>query len=94
MTADAAPAYAMELVGYVAAVLTTVSFFPQVHKIWRKKRADDISATAFAAFGLGVLLWLIYGLALHSWPIILANAVTLVLIVAILVLVVRYRVDR
>lgn len=80
-----------DLAGYCAAILTTVSFLPQVLKIWRTKRADDISTAAFAAFGLGVLLWLIYGLALRSWPIILANAVTLVLVLFILVLTLRYR---
>lgn len=80
-----------ELVGYSAALLTTVSFLPQVHKIWRSKRADDLSAPAFGAFSLGVLLWLIYGIALDSWPIILANGVTLVLTLAILLLTARYR---
>ncbi|MCU0735494.1 MAG: SemiSWEET transporter [Methylotetracoccus sp.] len=80
-----------DLVGYVAALLTTLSFLPQVLKIWRTKRADDISAPAFAAFSLGVVLWLIYGLALRSWPIILANGVTLLLTMAILALTARYR---
>ncbi len=80
-----------ELAGYLAAALTTLSFLPQVYKIWRTKRADDISAPAFAAFSLGVLLWLIYGLALRAWPIILANGVTLLLTIGILVLTARYR---
>lgn len=80
-----------ELVGYLAALLTTLSFLPQVYKIWRTKRADDISAPAFAAFSLGVVLWLIYGLALGSWPIIAANGVTLLLTAAILALTARYR---
>jgi MtN3 and saliva related transmembrane protein len=80
-----------EIVGYCAALLTTLSFLPQVHKIWRFKRADDISAPAFTAFSLGVLLWLFYGIALGSWPIILANGITLILTLGILVLTARYR---
>ncbi len=80
-----------ELVGYLAALLTTLSFLPQVHKIWRTKRADDISAPAFGAFSLGVVLWLIYGLALRSWPIVVANSVTLLLTITILALTARYR---
>lgn len=80
-----------EFVGYCAALLTTLSFLPQVHKIWISKRADDISAPAFTAFSLGVLLWLLYGIALGSWPIILANGVTLMLTLGILVLTARYR---
>lgn len=80
-----------EIVGYCAALLTTLSFLPQVHKIWRSKRADDISAPAFAAFSLGIVLWLLYGIALGSWPIILANGITLILTLGILVLTARYR---
>lgn len=82
-----------EWTGYCAAILTTLSFLPQVLKICRTKRADDISAPAFAAFGLGVVLWLIYGVALQSRPIMFANSVTLILVALILVLTLRYR-DR
>ncbi len=85
------PTSLTEFVGYCAALLTTLSFLPQVHKIWVSKRADDISAPAFTAFSLGVLLWLLYGIALGSWPIILANGVTLILTLGILVLTARYR---
>ncbi|MGC8550469.1 MAG: SemiSWEET transporter [Acidobacteriaceae bacterium] len=74
------------LAGYCAAVLTTVSFVPQLLRVWRLRSARDISLTMFLAFSLGVFLWLVYGISLHSIPIILANGLTLALSLAILVL--------
>jgi MtN3 and saliva related transmembrane protein len=79
------------ILGFLAGTLTTLSFVPQVHKAWRSKRCDDLSLGMLLAFGLGVLLWLIYGLLLWASPIIWANAVTLALIVALLVLKAKYR---
>ena len=80
-----------DLLGYVAATLTTFSFVPQVLKIWRRKRADDLSIPAFSAFFLGVLLWVIYASSIRAWPVLIANAVTLVLAAAVLVLSWKYR---
>ena len=79
------------LLGFAAGTLTTLSFVPQVHKAWRSKRCDDLSLGMLLAFGAGVFLWLIYGLVLRDLPIILANAVTLALILALLWLKARYR---
>lgn len=79
------------LLGFAAGTLTTLSFVPQVHKAWRSKRCDDLSLSMLLAFGAGVLLWLIYGLVLRKSPIIVANAVTLVLILVLLILKFRYR---
>lgn len=79
------------ILGFLAGTLTTLSFVPQVHKAWRSKRCDDLSLGMLLAFGTGVLLWLVYGLVLWASPIIWANAVTLALIVALLVLKARYR---
>jgi len=76
--------------GFLAGTLTTLSFVPQVHKAWRSKRCDDLSLGMLVAFGTGVLLWLVYGVALGSSPIIVANAVTLALIVALLWMKARY----
>jgi MtN3 and saliva related transmembrane protein len=78
------------LLGFAAGTLTTLSFVPQVHKAWRSKHCDDLSLSMLLAFGLGVFLWLVYGVALRSSPIIVANAVTLALIVALVVLKGRY----
>ena len=78
------------LLGFAAGTLTTLSFVPQVHKAWRSKRCEDLSLGMLLAFGAGVFLWLIYGLELRDLPIILANAVTLALILVLLWLKSRY----
>jgi MtN3 and saliva related transmembrane protein len=77
--------------GLLAAALTTFSFLPQVIKTWRSKSAEDLSLGTFSMFCAGVLCWLIYGLLIEDLPIILANAVTLVLAGAVLVQAVVYR---
>lgn len=67
------------LLGLLAGVLTTVAFIPQVIKTWRTHATHDISLATFAIFTAGVLTWLVYGLLVGDWPIIIANAVTFVL---------------
>lgn len=74
----------IQLLGSTAGMLTTVAFLPQVVKTWRSRSAGDISTITFAMFAIGVALWLIYGLLLSLWPIVIANGVTLVLAAAIL----------
>lgn len=76
--------------GLTAATLTTSSFVPQLTKVVRTKSAADLSYGMFAAFSVGIGLWLVYGLLRHDVPVIAANSVTLVLSVAILVLKSRY----
>ncbi len=83
-----------DLIGALAGAFTTISFVPQVVKTWRTGSAEDISLFMFTLFSVGVLLWLIYGLALHSLPIILANGITLVLALTMLVLKIRYSLRR
>jgi MtN3 and saliva related transmembrane protein len=82
---------AIDGIGYAAAMLTTFSFIPQVVKSWRSRSTDDISATMLVAFTTGVALWLCYGLALGSVPVILANGITLALSTALVLLKVRGR---
>jgi MtN3 and saliva related transmembrane protein len=74
------------LIGMLAGILTTLAFLPQVVKTWRTRSADDISAGMLLLFSSGLVLWLIYGIAIASLPIILANAVTLLLTFAILLM--------
>jgi MtN3 and saliva related transmembrane protein len=81
---------ATEMIGTVAAVCTTISFAPQLVRVLRRKSADDISLGMFLFFSLGVFLWLIYGIRIHSLPVMEANAITLVLSVAILILKLHY----
>jgi MtN3 and saliva related transmembrane protein len=81
----------IDLLGYAAGMLTTYAFWPQLQKTWASKSADDVSLGMLAIFSAGVFLWFLYGLVLHSWPIILTNAITLLLTGAILLLKLRYR---
>ena len=78
------------LIGFIAATLTTISFVPQVIKIWRSRSTHDVSLGMYALFTLGVAMWLAYGLLIHSWPVILANFVTLLLAGAVLVLKLKF----
>ena len=73
-----------DILGMLAGTLTTVSFVPQVIKTWRSRSAGDISFGMFLLFSLGVVLWLMYGLAIHSLPVIVSNVVTLALSLSII----------
>jgi MtN3 and saliva related transmembrane protein len=70
--------------GYLAASLTTLSFVPQALLTLRTREVHGISAVMYGIFTIGVALWLAYGWRLGEWPIIIANAVTLVLAATIL----------
>ena len=80
-----------EIVGYAAAFLTTSSFVPQAVHTFKTKDVRGISLTMYSTFVVGITLWLIYGLLLNAWPIVLANTITLTLAVAILAMKLRYR---
>ncbi len=82
--------YAQEWIGGIAATLTTCSFIPQVWKVWRTRHTKDISLIMYSLFSAGVALWLIYGVLLFSWPIIVANAITLLLAGTVLALKLRF----
>jgi MtN3 and saliva related transmembrane protein len=77
-------------VGLIAGALTTLAFIPQVLKTWKSKHARDISLSMFAIFSFGVLLWLLYGIQIEAWPVIIANAVTLVMSLTILIFKIKY----
>ena len=78
-------------VGYAAATLTTASFVPQALHTFRTKDVRGISLAMYSAFVVGILLWLVYGLLLAAWPIVVANAVTLTLATTILAMKLKYR---
>lgn len=84
------PVWAVNPVGYVAATATTFSFVPQLVRVLRVRSAREISLSMFLIFSAGVSLWLVYGVFIHSWPVIASNGLTLVLAVSILLLKVRY----
>ena len=84
----------MELVtaiGFTAGALTTIAFWPQLRRTWMTKSADDVSLAMLLTFTTGVFLWFVYGLLLHSCPIIVTNVVTFLLTAAILVLKLRFK---
>ncbi len=74
-----------DTLGYCAAALTTGAFVPQAVLTLRTRDVSGISLHMYGAFTAGVALWLAYGIVLREWPIVAANAVTLVLGVTILV---------
>ncbi len=74
----------VELVGFAAATLTTCAFVPQVLMVWRQRGAPGISTGMYIMFTVGIALWLAYGLALRSWPMVIANGITLLLALCIL----------
>lgn len=77
-------------IGMMAAFCTTLSFVPQLIRVWQLRSAREISLAMFLVFSLGVFLWLLYGILIHSAPVILANGATLALSLAILTLKVRF----
>jgi MtN3 and saliva related transmembrane protein len=77
--------------GLIAGALTTVAFIPQVVKIWKSKHTLDISLGMFSILSVGVFLWLLYGIQLGALPLILANGITLVLSLTILVFKLKYK---
>ena len=82
----------IEWIGTTAAFCTTLSFLPQLVRVWRRKSARDISLVMFLLFSFGLMCWIIYGVGIRSEPVIAANTVTLILTLAILAL--KFRYDR
>ena len=75
----------VDIFGYFAAILTTTAFLPQLIKTLKTKKADDVSLTTLIMFITGVLSWIIYGYEISSSPILVANLITLVLNLFILI---------
>lgn len=80
----------VEIIGSLAALITTLAWLPQIMKILRERRTEDISLVTNAALATGIFLWLLYGLFIGSWPIIMANGVTFLFIATIIGLKLRY----
>lgn len=84
------PVNTTDWIGSAAAALTTTAFIPQVWKVWHTRHTADISLGMYALFTLGVALWLIYGTLLESWPIVIANCITLLLAGAVLIMKLKF----
>ena len=83
-------AWLIDFVGATGAVLTTLCWLPQALKVIREKETRALSLPATVAFCVGVVLWLVYGLAIGDWPLIGSNAATLALMAPILAMKLRY----
>jgi MtN3 and saliva related transmembrane protein len=79
-----------DVLGYLAATLTTVSFLPQVWRTFRTRDVSGISLRMYSCFTAGIAVWLAYGIALEQTPMMIANSVSLVLACAVLVMRVRF----
>lgn len=81
----------IEVLGYIAAILTTSSFLPQMFRIIRTKHTKDISLWMYLVLISGIVLWIMYGFISRSWPVVGANVITLAITTVILVLKIRYK---
>ena len=80
----------IDLFGFLAALLTTIAFLPQLYKTWQTKSADDVSLVMLILFITGLLCWIIYGLKINSIPILVANIITFIFNFSILVFKISY----
>ena len=80
----------VEFFGYFAAVLTTIAFIPQLLKTVISKKAEDVSLTTLIMFLTGVGSWIVYGFRIHSKPILIANVITFILNLLILIFKINY----
>lgn len=79
------------IIGLTAAVCTTTSFLPQAIKTIQTKHTKDISLPMYIILNVGVLFWLIYGLLITDWPVIIANAITIIFTSTTLFMIIKYR---
>lgn len=78
------------IIGFIGASLTTIAFLPQVIQIWKTKSTKDISLKMYIILCAGIFLWLLYGVMILSWPIIVANAIGFISSLIILIFKVKY----
>ncbi len=84
----------IDLIGFLAAFLTTIAFLPQLYKTWQSKSADDVSLIMLILFILGLICWIIYGIEINSIPILLANIITFIFNFLILILKITYKKEK
>ena len=84
----------IDLFGFLAALLTTIAFLPQLYKTWQTKSADDVSLVMLILFITGLVCLIIYGFKINSIPILVANIITFIFNFSILVLKISYRKNK
>ena len=72
--------------GFLAAILTTIAFLPQLYKTWNTKSAEDVSLITLILFIIGLICWIVYGIKINSTPILIANIFTFIFNFSILIL--------
>ncbi len=82
--------YIISVMGFVAGMLNTLCYLPQVVKIWKTRETKDLSLLMYIALTIGTVFWFLYGLALHQPPIWVANGVALILTASILFLKIKH----
>jgi len=82
--------FAIKLLGFAAATCTTLAYAPQFLKVWKTRSTEDISLGMLLVMVLGLMLWLLYGLLSGDAPLVVANAITIVLAGGILVMKLKY----
>ena len=80
-----------ETIGFLAAILGTICWLPQTIKTWRTREVDDLSIWANLLILATVTLWLVYGILLGAWPLIVANVISIMLIGAIVAAILLFR---
>ncbi len=80
----------VDIIGYIAGILIVISLIPQIAKSWKTKSTKDLSLPRYLIYVMGVVLWLIYGVALNNGPMIILNSVNLVLASSVVYLKIRY----
>jgi MtN3 and saliva related transmembrane protein len=84
----------VEILGLIAGALTTAAYVPQVFRTWRLKSAGDISLLMISLTTGGIFLWFLYGLYIKSLPVMIANLITCMLTLSVLIMKIRYGRDR
>ncbi|HPO50158.1 MAG TPA: SemiSWEET transporter [Spirochaetota bacterium] len=84
----------IEIFGFIAGILTTSAFLPQLVKIIKSRHTKDLSIIMYLLFCSGIVLWIVYGVALRSLPIIIFNVITLVLNLIILFIIVFNKINK
>ncbi len=84
----------IEIIGTAAGTLSCITFMPQVLRTWRLKSADEISPVMFVIAMISTMLWLVYGILIHSFSMIFTNVVVCCLSVVMLVMIIAFRQKR
>lgn len=69
----------IELVGHAGSLLSSLIFMPQVYKVWKTKRTQDLSLTMVLLVFTSTIVWIIYGVGMGLWPVIICNSIISVL---------------